>query len=381
MRKNALIAGVIGFILLGATSYAASWNVQAVEDVGYSVSGCSIALDANNRPCISYLDYHKGNLKYASWTGASWDKEIVDTAVNNRIVGEFSSLKIDDNGVAHISYYDASNDDLKYARKNGSTWETKSVDTAGDVGWYTSLALDSNGNPYISYIGMSDKSLRYAHLDGSSWTTEIVSSNDSPCYYTSIAIDNNDNPYIAYEAYYTSLKCNSYQNSIWSTNLYTSGASFGSVSIDNNNRPCLSYYRSSTKSLIFSRWTGSNWDNQIVDNSSDVGQCSVITVDADGNPCIAYLDATKHNVKYAHWTGNVWDVQTVGSIGSLSNTPIALSVDQENRPHLAFYTSTRSGTCDITYATVVPEPSSIGVMMTLVGSLSALGVRACRKGH
>jgi hypothetical protein len=59
-------------------------------------------------------------------------------------VGWSTSLALDSAGNPHISYFDAMNEDLKYARWTGSSWNIETVDSPGEVGHYTtSLALDS----------------------------------------------------------------------------------------------------------------------------------------------------------------------------------------------------------------------------------------------
>ena len=70
-------------------------------------SQTSIALDNNNYPHICYTNATGADLKYAYWTGSTWNNETVDSLGNN------VSIALDDNGFVHISYYDWS--DLKYA--------------------------------------------------------------------------------------------------------------------------------------------------------------------------------------------------------------------------------------------------------------------------
>ncbi|NIV31371.1 MAG: carboxypeptidase regulatory-like domain-containing protein, partial [Anaerolineae bacterium] len=75
--------------------------------------------------------------------------------------GAYTALALDGADHPHISYYDPSNDDLKYAHWTGSTWDIQTVDSAGDMGRYTSLALDASGYPHISYFDDSSYNLRY----------------------------------------------------------------------------------------------------------------------------------------------------------------------------------------------------------------------------
>ena len=71
----------------------------------------------------------------------------MDTTTGN---GEYSSLKLDNSGHPLISYYDLNIGNLSFATKTGSSW-TKVVIDSGGAGRHSSLAIDSAGNPRISY--------------------------------------------------------------------------------------------------------------------------------------------------------------------------------------------------------------------------------------
>ena len=114
-----------------------------------------------------------------------------------------NSLALDSSGNPHISYYDATNNDLKYASWNGASWNIQIVDSAENVGYANSLALDSSGNPHISYMRYDANSnlhyLEYAHWTGSAWSIETVDSAGWDGLCTSIAVDSSGNPHISYD--------------------------------------------------------------------------------------------------------------------------------------------------------------------------------------
>ena len=60
-----------------------------------------------------------------------WTTQLVDPTYGFRMS---TSLALDSSGNPHISYYDATNNDLKYASWNGASWNIQIVDSAGDVG-------------------------------------------------------------------------------------------------------------------------------------------------------------------------------------------------------------------------------------------------------
>ena len=72
------------------------------------------------------------------------------TWVNETVgYGFDSSLALDNLGKPHISYFNFAEDALKYATWTGTTWQISTVDSQG-TGRYSSLVLDGLGRPHIS---------------------------------------------------------------------------------------------------------------------------------------------------------------------------------------------------------------------------------------
>lgn len=135
-----------------------SWEIYTVDtdvrEVGIrSGMRTSIVLDTDDNPHISYYsEVAPGNgethLKYAYWDGFEWQMEIVDEG----FVGKFCSLDLDSNDNPHISYLQVYPDYyLKYAQFDGNNWQIEDVDTSGKAGSHTSIAITSKDNPKISY--------------------------------------------------------------------------------------------------------------------------------------------------------------------------------------------------------------------------------------
>jgi len=58
-----------------------AWKTQVIESAGSTGWFTSLALHpVTNYPCISYLDFTHGSLKYISYDGTSWTSETVDTS-------------------------------------------------------------------------------------------------------------------------------------------------------------------------------------------------------------------------------------------------------------------------------------------------------------
>ena len=124
------------------------------------IPSSSIALDASGNPHVSYYDYTNGNLKYALWTGSTWNIETVVHSVGD--VGSYTSIALDSSGNSHISFLYSYDGILGYARWNGSTWLIKKIDKTGYSGRYNSIAINTSGIPYISYTDEENQELKCA---------------------------------------------------------------------------------------------------------------------------------------------------------------------------------------------------------------------------
>ena len=170
--------------------YDHAWKITTVDAKTCSGQSVAIALARDGKPRVVYnRDYPLGDLEYASFDGA-WHIEKVDSGN----AGRYCSLALDAQGNPHVSYYAAGK--LKHAYKNG-TWHTEMVDGQGDVGFYSSLALDAQGNPRISYWDVSRGRLKYAYKSGG-WRTEVVDSKGKVGLYSSLALDAAGRPHVSY---------------------------------------------------------------------------------------------------------------------------------------------------------------------------------------
>jgi hypothetical protein len=135
-----------------------TWSTENVDSGNNTGHYCSLRLAPNGTPHIAYHQLGTGYLKHSTRIDGLWTSVTVDSSS----IGKSCSLVLDSEGRPRISYADAVSLNLKYAVKN-TGWEIEEVDALGRTQTlaFTSLALDELENPRISYMG-SDDHLRVA---------------------------------------------------------------------------------------------------------------------------------------------------------------------------------------------------------------------------
>ncbi|MDI6641227.1 MAG: hypothetical protein QME68_02830, partial [Elusimicrobiota bacterium] len=189
-----------------AKKVGSSWDKQTIPDSPkLREDGPSISLDSNNYPHVIYFqwkDLDNGYLKYAKWTGTSWSTYTVyDPITTDGLYEGNLSIKIDSNDKPHILFRDDVNETLKYASWTGSSWDIVPVVSGVNVGIDPSLALDGSDYAHIAFCDGSsgDNRLMYAKWTGTSWeirTLDPYGSGDD----NSIVIDKNNFPHISYRS-------------------------------------------------------------------------------------------------------------------------------------------------------------------------------------
>gem|GEM_PF-2914128 len=295
------------------------WKKQTIApaEIGAPNGGTSIAVDKLNRPHIAYFDVTEGvaKLNYAVLTDTGWHVETVEGSLINS-VGETCSIVVDTNTVPHISYYSLTDSSLKYAKKTSpTTWTIVTIDGLGGInaGKYSSIAIDKLGHIHISYYDETYKHLKYAKFDTISWSTYTVDTSTDVGMYTSIAVDNNNHPWISYYDVSTQdLKCAHWNGATWKIWYVESSANdvgmYSAIAIDRNGFPHISYYDATSKDLKYARYTGATWELSTIDSGGDTGLYTDIVVDNQNNIHISYYIATSGDLGYAYYDGNGWNL-------------------------------------------------------------------------
>ena len=361
-----------------------AWATETVDNAGVVGQATSLKLDNAGHMHISYFDVTgpRYAVKYARWTGTGWSIQTVESVAR---AGRFTSLALDGAGNPHISYclfspeY-AACDDLRYARWTGASWDIQTVDSAGDVGEDASLVLDGAGHPHISYGGSTDGHLKYASWTGTAWDIQAVDSSDRVGWYTSLALDGAGHPHISYFGTGGNLNYAHWTGTRWNIQTVDSVAyaSHTSLALDGAGNPHISYCLYSAglpgcDDLKYARWTGSAWYIQVIDSAGRAGGYVSLALDNAGAPHISYcLHDTEFpacdDLKYAYWTGSSWEIQTVDNAGYVGEY-ISLALDNAGIPHISYYDLTNG---DLKYAvgrmpatptptpTMIPTPTATG---------------------
>ncbi len=182
-------------------------DYDEIENHG-NFRSASLAIDSLSNPHLCYYDALNDVLKYAVKDGSSWTIETVDGNIGDvpSYVWGSASIALDSNDVPHISYLDFTNTDLKYANRLSGNWATQIVDDTAYIGQQTSIVVDSNDAIHIFYQHFIDGRVFLKHTVGTAaggWqfadTITDFNKNSNPVYL-SLACDDDDRSHVCYIA-------------------------------------------------------------------------------------------------------------------------------------------------------------------------------------
>ena len=179
-----------------------AWDIQAVPiDGDPACSPSSIDIADNGDVHLVYYDYTNGHLRYAYYDEIDWQTALVDSEIDPKERGMYSSLALDQGGYPHIGYYNAKDGNLKHIYKSSAgTWIPDNPNYYPyDVGRYTSLGIDGYGYVHISAYDATNENLVYAYQDASGWNEmTLITTNVDDGLYTSLDVRDYGEAYISY---------------------------------------------------------------------------------------------------------------------------------------------------------------------------------------
>ncbi|MEE9592612.1 MAG: hypothetical protein V3W28_03410 [Thermoplasmata archaeon] len=329
----ALLGLLFAISSFGPTAEAQfAWNIEVIE-WGVSATGrVSLALDADGRPHVAYVDTGQGALVYARWNGSEWISEIlVQTGFPLGMV----NLVLDDRSFPHFTYFDADSSEIRYLHFTGFSWRNLRVDNSRPEG-HSSLVLDEEGTPHVAY-SWGNGDLRLARLEGASWVRETVDRDVVAARYPSLAFDSSGRPQIAY------YRNGQLYHALWIGYKWTlsvvdteQSPRFVSLAVDSDDTPKIGYQNSIARELRYASWNGTAWTREVAGAEGDIGWDAYMTLDEDGDPHISHYDKGLGALLYTLRTGGAWQTYVVER-DTVTGWWSSLAIGADQRPHFAYY--------------------------------------------
>ncbi|MDP7000487.1 MAG: hypothetical protein QGH90_01155, partial [Candidatus Poseidoniaceae archaeon] len=136
---------------------------------------------------------------------------------------------------------------------------------------------------------------------------------------------------------------------------------FLDAAIDSNDKIHLSYFDTSTDSLIYATDKSGSWTVQVIDNGSTnnykTGENTAIAVDSNDNIHISYTNLSSKDVMYATDSSGSWSTTAIASINSIwitwSHCQTSIAIDSNDDVHVAHHIDCGSASAKLGYTTNV----------------------------
>jgi hypothetical protein len=303
-------------LLLPISLFSQYWSIEQVDSIA---GDCSIGIDTENHPHISYC---AGQVKYARWNGIAWEFQLVDTGWGHIT----AKICIDNQNYPRIAY---TKDSVlfKYAYYDGNSWQISKVDSI-DVGYYDvpqrciSMILSENGTPHISYPFVnpinSTRGIRYTFKSGDSWIIQTVWEESSPYLSTSaIDLDTAGHPVIAFENYHSApidtgyLYCARFNGQNWQIDTVHRKENemyrVFSLKVDRIDRVHIFYKREF--GVFYAVTQGDSWTNEFIDMNGLFEAAGDMILDGD-KPKVVY-SSIEDPLIYAYEVDTLWNYEII----------------------------------------------------------------------
>ncbi len=343
--------------------YGPHWEFRTVS-IGGDERSPALALD-KGWPGLTFHDAFPlpDQLTVASWDGLAWDSAYVDGA---GLAGTPSSLIYDDSGLAHIAYITSGQQELKYATWDGASFQKQTVlqlsgsDTLGDQ---VVILLDESQRPLIVFTRSLSgvHSLWLAQWTGTTWGLYInlaAMPLGSESYIDAAITPGDGQPGggTIYASYYEhslgDLRLatwdedapNSQTDQLVDSGNGTDTGKYNRIAVDvqvENDAAAdvisIAYYDSGTQNILYA-FNEDGWVNTVaVFNTGPISSLDlVLGNDAWLTPYIAYTALNDNSLRLVHSEDGLasWPLDII--LDSLPAAPDGVSIAFDYAPRLAF---------------------------------------------
>ena len=286
-----------------STLTGGSWNHDFITNC-YGCRHTDMVVDSNDNLHVAYYlkqESTTGYLYYAFYNGTDWTTQ----SLQNNIQNDQVRIALDANDRPHISYsrsgYLCNGAMLKY--HDGSSWATQTLDTSSTyVGCDSSIAIDSQGFVHVTYRNHNNMDQMIVSNVSGQWQKYTVDGGSGVGYYSGMTVDHDDNLHILYRTNSAGGQykyATGYSGTAWSKTASSgSNTNFRMMTDDLGNIHGSLYDGSNVRHQMM--MPGQSWQTSTVDSAGDVGRYNDIFVDHNNMIHIAYYDSTNELLKYAN---------------------------------------------------------------------------------
>ncbi|HEX7878345.1 MAG TPA: FlgD immunoglobulin-like domain containing protein [Candidatus Eisenbacteria bacterium] len=396
--KNATLTAILLLMLPAAPLKAATWTITTIDNGPFLSGYLSMDIDSMNRSQVAYyfgstVVFETGTLRHAVKNGGTWNLETVDPGAS---VGQYCTLRLDDQDRPMISYYDNAETQRNlmfawWAPVGG--WTLTKVDTTGATGQHTSLAMRGDGALSIGYFNVDSadfmvarSTLAAARVAGpgptGAWNVQPVDEIGTVGQFGSAVFNElGGEVFTYYDASLGDLVSERYLTvgQAWQrTGVDIPGdvGRFVDTLFDPWNFLHVSYYDAGQAKLKYAAArSGRNaWYSETIptEPGADVGRPSAIAQNPSGNVEIAYRDGRGWLMLARKVKAYDWIIEPIDQSGTVGEA-IDFGIDATGRRHIVFYDATNRR---LRYATAAGDPPIVGVPDDPTGGAAVLQLGA-----
>jgi hypothetical protein len=272
----------------------------------------------------------------------SWIPEVVQ---ESQASGYFANLKIDSQDNFQVGYFQDNFDMVWWMHTRSNKWSAPEQVSGGlGRGFHISLALDSKDNPHFAYhsypLDNQEPFLFYRYWNGSAWMGAFKDSEYKVVNTDiSMALGPDDAPHFvfmenyAYNLVYARFGGNGFINQV--VGRANPECQSLPIVVDENGNPHL-VYQSADQGFVYATLQNEIWNWEVIDSSANAGWYSDIALDDSGQLYVVYYDRDEANLKFASRSQNGWDSQIIDSQGDVGRFP-SIAVDSAGNIHVSYY--------------------------------------------